>query len=211
MRFNQYLSERTQSSINRKDIESHINKQKNKYINKTVSIKDVITLLKSSVKQFDVKIFTKAVKTTGRNNIVFSGDFEDESINITVFYDGNSIVINDDNWNTIVKEFPIVIEHESIHIQQEIDRDYVMNRRVKSGNKTEKYLSDSDEIEAFANDISIQLLNKNNKNNSISILKKLDSKEIKKYYPLDLYINTFGRKHKIVKTLLKKIISIIEE
>ena len=117
------------------------------------------------------------------------------------------------------------LEHEMIHMRQYRSRSFVRQRDYKTKDKepdvkrAKEYLGNDDEIEAFAKNISAELLRKRDKQTAIDLLRKVTQTAGLKDelgYLLSpnllgyLAVWGFNTKHPVIKKLLKKVYNNIE-
>jgi hypothetical protein len=105
------------------------------------------------------------------------------------------------------------LEHEMIHSMQYRNRDFVTQKNYRSKNREKSYLGNQDEIEAFAKNISSELLRHADKESALEMLRKANSTtelrdKLGNLLSPNLvgYLNAwdFNTRHPVIKKLLKK-------
>ncbi len=117
------------------------------------------------------------------------------------------------------------LEHEMIHMRQYRSRRFVRQREYKTKDKepdvkrAKEYLGNDDEIEAFAKNISTELLRKRNKEDAMNLLRSVkDTAGLKDELGYLLSPNLLGylavwgfnTSHPVIKKMLKKVYNNIE-
>ena len=117
------------------------------------------------------------------------------------------------------------LEHEMIHMRQYRSRNFVKQRDYKSKadepdvKRAKEYLGNDDEIEAFAKNISTELLRKRSKDDALDLLRNVkDTAGLKDELGYLLSPNLLGylavwgfnTGHPVIKKLLKKVYNNIE-
>lgn len=117
------------------------------------------------------------------------------------------------------------LEHEMIHMRQYRSRSFVRQREYKTKDKepdvkrAKEYLGNDDEIEAFAKNISTELLRKRNKEDAMNLLRSVkDTAGLKDELGYLLSPNLLGylavwgfnTSHPVIKKMLKKVYNNIE-
>jgi hypothetical protein len=111
------------------------------------------------------------------------------------------------------------LEHEMIHSFQYRNRDFKTQRDFRSKNREQSYLGNQDEIEAFAKNISSELLRHADKDKAIDMLRSLsNTTELRDKLGNLLSPNLvgylrawdFNTRHPVIKKLLKKVYNYIQ-
>jgi len=184
-----------------------------KLISKKIKISKLIKLLNSELSNENVLFLSEKSDYLGINDLSVYGSYaqdiddesdgDEQSILIYILHKGDSVIMMDSNISYIKIEIPKVINHESIHMQQARKRWFEYQKVYYSKNHPKAYLSNDDEIEAYANDIAEDILSEMDKEKAIKFLKK-PRKGVSKY--LDEYLDTFDNNHVVIKKLFKKIV-----
>tara|TARA_Y100000385_G_C13105598_1_gene647494 strand:+ start:3095 stop:3778 length:684 start_codon:yes stop_codon:yes gene_type:complete len=105
------------------------------------------------------------------------------------------------------------LEHEMIHSKQYRKRDFATQKGFRATDREQKYLGNQDEIEAFAKNISSELLRHADKEQALDMLRKANSTtELRDKLGNLLSPNlvgyltawNFNTRHPVIKKLLKK-------
>src|SRR6056300_1094938 len=111
------------------------------------------------------------------------------------------------------------LEHEMIHSFQYRNRDFKTQRDFRSKNREQSYLGNQDEIEAFAKNISSELLRHADKDKAIDMLRSLsNTTELRDKLGNLLSPNLvgylrawdFNTRHPVIRKLLKKVYNYIQ-
>jgi len=111
------------------------------------------------------------------------------------------------------------LEHEMIHSTQYRSRDFKTQKGYRSKNREQEYLGNQDEIEAFAKNISSELLRHADKEQAIDMIRKATSTtELRDKVGNLLSPNLvgylrawdFNTRHPVIKKLLKKVYNYIQ-
>ena len=135
------------------------------------------------------------------------------------------VVLNLDNsmWNKFADQLSDAIQHEYLHMVQYRNRDFAKPSKFKPNKnsteipgfyRTQQYLGNSDEIEAYALNISNELLNTyRTRKVAVAKLKSLDKSIFKSSPNLMAYFMAFhfDSRHPVIRKLLKKILIYIEK
>lgn len=116
------------------------------------------------------------------------------------------MVIEDDQFDTVVKRLCDSISHEQIHQQQHRAR-YWESWGNDADEDEAAYLSNKDEIDAYSHNIANELLDYTDYQNVLTLLARPSTIQIEHSINLFVYIKIFGNTdHPVIKRLLKKII-----
>jgi hypothetical protein len=128
--------------------------------------------------------------------------------------------MSSDNIKETIDSIIKALMHEYIHRMQYQKRNYVSNRIFKTDNKEKKYYGNTDEIEAFANNIAYELLDftKGSKQKAKSMLRNFESTSNMRLSNGNLlspdfqnYVKFFGNSSPITKRLVKRIYHYIDQ
>lgn len=173
----------------------------------------------------DLEIHTKRIKSLEVNEFYINAFYDSIAdqqnecpIEVIVYHN-----INADEFfeHSQVGQFLVqlydAIVHELRHQDQGRKRNYLPNPYVVDDNSTESYLSDPDEVDAYALSISIELIRNLGRTRSIQYLhraSRLAHVRPKGLYAspnLFAYFETFGSiNHPVVRKLIKKVVLNLE-
>jgi hypothetical protein len=122
------------------------------------------------------------------------------------------MVIDDVTFDAIIRRIADSLAHEVIHMQQYRARDFlelniVTPDELSDEEETQLYLSDPDEINAYAHNIANELLEHGDVATVKHKLNNLKDITLKDSLNLWAYVNTFAKdtSHPVIKRLLKKV------
>lgn len=133
--------------------------------------------------------------------------------------DKESIKFSSDTLNEIKHRLIDALEHEIIHSLQYQKRDFKMQRGYRSKDREQEYLGNQDEIEAFAKNISSELLRHADKEQATNMLRSVkNTTELRDKLGNLLSPNlvgylrawNFNTRHPVIKKLLKKVYNYIQ-
>lgn len=133
--------------------------------------------------------------------------------------DKDSIKVSTDNLEEIKYRIIDALEHEMIHSIQYRTRDFKQQRGYNSKDREQEYLGNQDEIEAFAKNISSELLRHVSKGEAVDILRNVASTtELRDKLGNLLSPNLvgylraydFNTRHPVLRKLLKKVYNYIQ-
>jgi len=151
--------------------------------------------------------------------------FEPFSIDLIFSKDDKTLEFSQEGIENIKERILDVLEHEMIHLRQYRSRNFVKQRKYKTKSKDKdvkrarEYLGNDDEIEAFAKNISSELIRKAGKDGAIDLLRMTNKtagfKDEMGYLlspNLLGYMATWGfdTQHPVIKKLLKKVYNYIQ-
>ena len=131
----------------------------------------------------------------------------------------NKIQFDQDTLEEIKYRLIDALEHEMIHSLQYQRRDFKQQRDYRSKDREQKYLGNQDEIEAFAKNISSELLRHADKDQAVDMLRSATSTtELRDKLGNLLSPNLvgylrawdFNTRHPVIKKLLKKVYNYIQ-
>tara|TARA_X000000950_G_C13915632_1_gene660864 strand:- start:1316 stop:2020 length:705 start_codon:yes stop_codon:yes gene_type:complete len=197
--------------------------------------KHIAKKLEQTLKQFgvdEVKVITSKEVDSGDMNMNAAYDPHDDedgfdpfSIDLVFSVKDKNLEFTKDGIANIRDRVLDALEHEMIHMRQYRSRSFVRQRDYKTKDKepdvkrAKEYLGNDDEIEAFAKNISAELLRKRDKQTAIDLLRKVTQTAGLKDelgYLLSpnllgyLAVWGFNTKHPVIKKLLKKVYNNIE-
>ena len=133
--------------------------------------------------------------------------------------DKNGVKFSQDALEEIKHRLIDALEHEMIHSVQYQRRDFKQQRGYRSKNREQEYLGNQDEIEAFAKNISSELLRHADKEQAIDMLRSVkNTTELRDKIGNLLSPNLvgylrawdFNTRHPVIKKLLKKVYNYIQ-
>jgi len=161
----------------------------------------------------------------GKNQITANGYFssydleEEEDTDIELVLVLNSedqlITINNDDWNFLEHQVTQTLEHEMIHRDQATQRlgmeiMPVFTQHMDEEQKRIVYLSDPDEIDAYANDVALDLLCHYTYMGAYSRMREYKKIRQDESPVFCEYIDTFGWNSMTVRVLVKKVLKRLE-
>jgi len=133
--------------------------------------------------------------------------------------DKNGIKFSQNALEEIKHRLIDALEHEMIHSLQYQKRDFKSQKSYRSKNREQEYLGNQDEIEAFAKNISSELLRHADKEQAIDMLRSVNNTtelrdKIGNLLSPNLvgYLRAwdFNTRHPVIKKLLKKVYNYIQ-
>ena len=133
--------------------------------------------------------------------------------------DKNGVKFSQDALEEIKHRLIDALEHEMIHSLQYQKRDFKSQKSYRSKNREQEYLGNQDEIEAFAKNISSELLRHADKEQAIDMLRSVNNTtelrdKIGNLLSPNLvgYLRAwdFNTRHPVIKKLLKKVYNYIQ-
>ena len=131
----------------------------------------------------------------------------------------NNVKFSKDTLEEIKHRLIDALEHEMIHSVQYQKRDFKTQRGFRSKNREQEYLGNQDEIEAFAKNISSELLRHADKDEATDMLRSVNNTtELRDKLGNLLSPNLvgylrawdFNTRHPVIKKLLKKVYNYIQ-
>jgi hypothetical protein len=134
---------------------------------------DLIKMIQSCLNPFGVRIKKQFDASLDWQSVAVSGLFDTQksrrNITILLYFSWGSdwFRINDRNWSELRFQISQCLQHELIHrrqaeYRQHLDNEYTLYYDVKASDSTNKqtmdYLAEIDEIEAYAHDIAMEIL-----------------------------------------------------
>lgn len=198
-------------------MESRIKYIKNRIVNQPLYAEELARIIQYQFEDLGVEVNVAKVEGFPKDTATVNGYFNSfdwdihENIELVLIVndDEEPITINNSSWNFLKHQINQTLEHEMIHREQVIIRDGLTVLPIYQEGMCEEqeriiYLSDPDEIGAYANDVALDLLETYTCHgasarlvNYITITK--DESPI-----LCEYMDLFGPKSDIVKTIVKK-------
>lgn len=226
------LVEGKSQEIPRRNIKSLIGTSKSKIVNKNITIRSIANELEKTLRRkYDIEITIEKSSRVSSGSIVINAYYDPESdetgddipIQIEFNVSDPEVLLNldKDMWTKFSNELADAIQHEYLHMSQYRNRDFVnsskykpmISKEIKDFYNSQVYLGNSDEIEAYALNISSELLNTyRNKRKTIANIKRLDKSLFKASPNLFAYFMAFNfdSRHPVIRKLLKKVLLYIE-
>lgn len=218
--------------IPRRNIKSLIGKSKSKIINKNITINSIANEIEKTLRRkYDIEIAVDKSSRVASGSILINAYYDPENdqngddvpIQIELKVSDPEVLLNLDNsmWMKFSNELADAIQHEYLHMAQYRNRGFVktsdykpkMSKELKDFYSSRVYLGNSDEIEAYALNISSELLNKyRTKQKAIANIKRLDKSLFTSSPNLFAYFMAFNfdSRHPVIRRLLKKVLLYIE-
>lgn len=218
--------------IPRKNIKSLIGKSKSKIINRNITIGAIASEIEKTLRRkYDIEITIEKSSRVASGSIVINAYYDPENdkngedipIQIELKVSDPEVLLNLDDamWAKFSNELSDAIQHEYLHMSQYRNRDFVktseykpmISKEIKDFYNSQVYLGNSDEIEAYALNISTELLNNyRTKQKTIANIKRLDKSLFKASPNLFAYFMAFNfdSRHPVIRKLLKKVLLYIE-
>lgn len=214
------------STLNRDLLVSYTLSLSKILLRKKISVVDFYNLISKTLKsKLPVKIQKLYSIKISKNDFHIGGFYEYDrdqqglkSINLVFYFNNNNDLLKFNKYNIVDVAFSIAdtILHEMIHMRQYRRRNFrfLSDYNSKSINffkrKNQSYLGNTDEIDAYAFNISCYLLDRFEKNQKqiIKYLNKLKNTDTNQW---TMYLETFDHNHNhtIIQRLKKRIIKYI--
>lgn len=223
----------TNIAISKKQIRGVIGLAKSKLVLKNISVKNIADEIEKVLRRkYDIEVSTKKSSNVTQGSIVINAYYDpdndqrsDTPIEIELAVSDPEVVLNLDSsmWNKFADQLSDAIQHEYLHMVQYRNRDFAKPSKFKPNKnsteipgfyRTQQYLGNSDEIEAYALNISNELLNTyKTRKVAVAKLKRLDKSIFKSSPNLMAYFMAFhfDSRHPVIRKLLKKILIYIEK
>jgi len=195
-------------------MENRIESVKNKVVDVELHVEDFATIVQEEFDDLGVEVTVYEVEDFPENMMSVNGYFnayeydlkENIELALIVADEDGTININTDSWNFLQHQMRQTLEHEMIHREQVTERDGLVVMPVYDDNmgKEEKrivYLSDPDEIGAYANDIVLDLLRTYTNFGAGQILQTAELVTKNESPILYEYVELFGSDSDIVKEI----------
>lgn len=218
--------------IPRRNIKSLIGKAKSKIINRNITIRSIANEIEKTLRRkYDIEITIEKSGRVASGSILINAYYDPENdktgddvpIQIELKVSDPEVLLNLDNalWMKFSNELADAIQHEYLHMTQHRNRGFVktseykpkVTKELKDFYSSRVYLGNSDEIEAYALNISSELLNKyRTKQKTIANVKRLDKSLFRASPNLFAYFMAFNfdSRHPVIRKLLKKVLLYIE-
>jgi len=218
--------------IPRRNIKSLIGKAKSSVVNKNITIRAIANEIEKTLRRkYDIEIAIEKSSRVDSGSIIINAYYDPENdktgndvpIQIELKVSDPEVLLNLDNamWIKFSNELADAIQHEYLHMTQHRNRGFVksseykpkITKELKDFYNSQSYLGNSDEIEAYALNISSELLNKyRTKRKTIANVKRLDKSLFTASPNLFAYFMAFNfdTRHPVIRKLLKKVLLYIE-
>jgi len=218
--------------IPRRNIKALIGKAKSNIINKNITIGSIANEIEKTLRRkYDIEITIERSSRVSSGSIVINAYYDPENdkngedipIQIELKVSDPEVLLNLDKhlWHKFSNELADAIQHEYLHMSQYRNRGFVKTseykpkiaKELKDFYSSRVYLGNSDEIEAYALNISSELLNKyRTKQKTIANVKRLDKSLFRASPNLFAYFMAFNfdSRHPVIRKLLKKVLLYIE-
>ncbi len=218
--------------IPRRNIRSLIGKSKSKIINRNITILSIADEIEKTLRRkYEVEVAVERSSKVPSGSIVVNAWYDDDDdrtgqdtpIRLNFIVSDPEVLLNLDErmWHKFSNEVADAVQHEYLHMFQYRNRGFTKPSKYKPKVKKELkdfynakvYLGNSDEIEAYALNISSELLNKyRTKRKTITNIKRLDKSLFTASPNLFAYFMAFNfdNRHPVIRKLLKKVLLYIE-
>ena len=226
------LVEGKTQEIPRRNIKSLIGTAKSRVINRNITIKSIANELEKTLRRkYDVEVKVEKSSKVSSSSIVVNAWYDDDNdrtgddipIRLNFIVSDPEVLLNIDEkmWHKFSNEVADAIQHEYLHMSQYRNRGFAkssnykpkIKKELKDFYNSQSYLGNSDEIEAYALNISTELLNKyRTKRKTVANLKRLDKSLFKASPNLFAYFMAFNfdSRHPVIRKLIKKVLLYIE-
>ena len=226
------LVEGKTQEIPRRNIKSLIGTVKSKIINRNITIRTIANELEKTLRRkYDLEVKVEKSSKVSSSSIVVNAWYDDDDdrtgddipIRLNFIVSDPEVLLNLDEkmWKKFSNEVADAVQHEYLHMTQYRNRGFTKPSKYKPKVKKELkdfynakvYLGNSDEIEAYALNISSELLNTyRTKRKTIANLKRLDKSLFKASPNLFAYFMAFDfdSRHPVIRKLIKKVLLYVE-
>jgi hypothetical protein len=208
-----------------------MNSARSSIVGKNVTPSNMAKTVQKSLKKFGAEVtFEFASKlSVGEMSANAYYDREadlegDTAIEITLLFspkDKGGVTLDNEGFDSLSDTMAKVIAHELLHKSQASNRGYEEPRPFRVSGvsdpkvaEAQKYLGNSDEIEAYSHNIALDLLkNYGSRKNALTALKNFVKIPPDKSPDMFAYLVAFGmdKNHPVLKKLVKKIILYLKE
>lgn len=227
LKFTQFFTEVTKT-ISYSKLKKDLKAFEREISKKDVARANIVKLLNQSLRSYDVTINQENNQMIPSNQIFVSALFDPEldedgepSIELTLLFNAKDkkLTMEPEHVKEAVDSIIKAMMHEYIHRMQYQKRDYVYGREFKSDNKDKKYYGNTDEVEAFANNIAQELLDQSNGNaqKAKGLLRNFERTSSRRSTSGNLlspdfhnYVKYFGTSSPTIKRLVKRIYYYLE-
>ena len=218
--------------IPRRNIRSLIGKSKSKIINRNITILSIANEIEKTLRRkYEVEVAVEKSSKVPSGSIVVNAWYDDDDdrtgndtpIRLNFIVSDPEVLLNLDErmWHKFSNEVADAVQHEYLHMSQYRSRGFAkpskykpkVTKELKDFYNAKVYLGNSDEIEAYALNISSELLNKyRTKRKTIANVKRLDKSLFTASPNLFAYFMAFNfdTRHPVIRKLLKKVLLYVE-
>ena len=226
------LVEGKTQEIPRRNIKSLIGTVKSKIINRNITIRIIANELEKTLRRkYDLEVKVEKSSKVSSSSIVVNAWYDDDNdrtgddipIRLNFIVSDPEVLLNLDEkmWKKFSNEVADAVQHEYLHMTQYRNRGFIksskykpkVTKELKDFYNAKVYLGNSDEIEAYALNISSELLNTyRTKRKTIANLKRLDKSLFKASPNLFAYFMAFDfdSRHPVIRKLIKKVLLYVE-
>jgi hypothetical protein len=190
---------------------------KNKIMNVPLHGSEIVDILQEEFEDLGVEVTLNEVIDFPDNMATVNGYFNSydwdlkENIELAFIVSASKdvITINTDSWNFLEHQMRQTLEHEMIHRDQMVKRDgLVVMPAYQDGMSDDQirivYLSDPDEMDAYANDVVLDLLQFYTAMETASKLQDYTHITRAESAIMNEYMDLFGTGSDTVRTIVKK-------
>ena len=208
-----------------------VNSARSSIVGKSVSPSNIARALQKALKGLGVEVTFELVPALQSGDMSANAFYDQEAdlegdpaVEVQLLFsskDKKGVNLNDEGFDVLSKEVAKVVIHEKLHKVQAIKRGFVKPRpfTVKGVSdpkvaKSQEYLGNSDEIEAYGHNIAMDMLkNYGSRKNALTALKNFVTIPPQKSPDMFAYLTVFGmdKNHPVLKKLVKKVILYLRE
>jgi len=179
-------------------------------IDKKINMFILKNILNDTFSDMGVKVTTEKNRNLKETyDIFFTGFFDptlsfedgEKDIEMILSYNDFNIVINNKDYEKYKFLFSLVLQHELIHRYQQDRRGDITQKEYSSNKISEQYYGNSDEIDARAHDISLEIT----RNKCYNLLYNPKEASLQTSETLLTYVNLFDSNSKVFRKLMKKV------
>ena len=219
------LTEGITKPVSMSVIDKALSSSESKIVGKDLKPRALSREIEKSVgKKFGIEVTFKFVPSLTKDDMSANAYYDQEddiegdpSITIELLMSAenrNGINIDSKGFDALTFNLSKVIAHEMLHKSQASNRGFVKPFKVSFTDPKQEYLGRSDEIEAYAHTISVDLLrNYGSRKDVLSALKNFTRIPATKSPDLFAYLVGFGmnKNNDVLKKLIKKVILYLKE
>ena len=214
------------------DIIKAMTPARSKFVGKPIKPQNIAKIVERTIgKKYDLEVTLEFAAGLDEGQMSANAYYDKEAelegdppVHIELLFsnkDKKGIDMNGEGFDELSKQVAKVVVHELLHKSQANARNFVNTKpfRVKNVSypqqaKSQQYLGDSDEIEAYGHNIAVELLRSyGSRKNALTALKNFTRIGPDKSPDMYAYLVTFGmdKNHPVLKKLIKKIILFLKE
>jgi len=205
---------------------------RSKIVSKSIKPQNIAKIVERTIgKKFDLEVTSEYAASLDGGEMSANAYYDQEAelegdppIHIELIFsnkDKKGMDMDAEGFDELSKQVAKVVVHELLHKSQANARNFIEKKPFKVKNvsmpqqaKSQQYLGDSDEIEAYGHNIAVDLLrNYGSQRNALIALKNFIRIGPDKSPDLYAYLIAFGmdKNHPVLKKLIKKIILYLRE